>query len=95
MSAAVRPLGARGAAGIGHPRRNQAVEQIDRVQAKQHGLTDEELDFIIDYDVKYRMGQDEARRGNEPFQGRCGRNSEGEEHFPRPIRKWLACVRMG
>ena len=27
---------------------------------KHYGFTDEELDFIINYDVKYRMGQDEA-----------------------------------
>jgi hypothetical protein len=23
-----------------------------------HGFTDEELDFIINYDIKYRMGRD-------------------------------------
>ena len=26
--------------------------------AKHYGLTDEELDFIINYDIKYRMGLD-------------------------------------
>ncbi len=26
--------------------------------AKHYGFTDEELDFIINYDIKYRMGQD-------------------------------------
>ena len=25
---------------------------------KGHGFTDEELDYIINYDIKYRMGQD-------------------------------------
>ena len=25
--------------------------------AKHYGLTDEELDFIINYDIKYRMGR--------------------------------------
>jgi hypothetical protein len=25
---------------------------------KHYGFTDEELDFIINYDIKYRMGQD-------------------------------------
>jgi hypothetical protein len=33
------------------------IDEIDRVLAKHYGLTDEELDFIINYDIKYRMGQ--------------------------------------
>ena len=32
------------------------LDQIDRVLAKHYGFTDEELDFIINYDIKYRMG---------------------------------------
>ncbi len=32
------------------------IDEIDRVLAKHYGFTDEELDFIINYDVKYRMG---------------------------------------
>jgi hypothetical protein len=28
------------------------------VLAVHYGLTDEELDFIINYDIKYRMGLD-------------------------------------
>jgi hypothetical protein len=27
------------------------------VLARHYGFTDEELDFIINYDIKYRMGQ--------------------------------------
>ena len=30
---------------------------FDRVLAQHYGLTDEELDFIINYDIKYRMGR--------------------------------------
>jgi hypothetical protein len=30
----------------------------DRVLAKHYGFTAEELDFIINYDIKYRMGRD-------------------------------------
>ncbi len=30
--------------------------KLDRVLAKHYGFTDEELDFIINYDIKYRMG---------------------------------------
>jgi len=36
------------------------IDEIDRVLAKHYGLTDEELDFIINYDIKYRMGRDGA-----------------------------------
>ena len=32
------------------------VDEIDRVLAEHYGFTDEELDFIINYDIKYRMG---------------------------------------
>ena len=34
------------------------IDQIDSVLAKHYGFTDEELDFIINYDIKYRMGVD-------------------------------------
>jgi hypothetical protein len=33
------------------------IDQIDQVLAKHSGFTDEELDFIINYDSKYRMGR--------------------------------------
>jgi len=32
------------------------MDKIDRALAKHYGFTDEELDFIINYDIKYRMG---------------------------------------
>ena len=32
------------------------IDNIDRVLAEHYGFTDEELDFIINYDIKYRMG---------------------------------------
>ena len=34
------------------------VDRIDRALAEHYGLTDEELDFIINYDIKYRMGRE-------------------------------------
>ncbi|MEI6634281.1 MAG: hypothetical protein WCP22_10755, partial [Chlamydiota bacterium] len=34
------------------------IDEIDRVLAKHYGFTEEELDFIINYDIKYRMGQE-------------------------------------
>ena len=42
-----------------YPRLSKAIiDQIDRVLAKHYGFTDEELDFIINYDIKYRMGRE-------------------------------------
>ncbi len=32
------------------------IDEIDRVLARHYGFTEEELDFIINYDIKYRMG---------------------------------------
>lgn len=35
------------------------IDEIDRLLAPHFGFDEEELDFIINYDVKYRMGADE------------------------------------
>jgi hypothetical protein len=32
--------------------------KIDKIHAKHYDFTDEELDFIINYDIKYRMGSE-------------------------------------
>ena len=34
------------------------IDEIDKVLAEHYGFTDEELDFIINYDIKYRMGRE-------------------------------------
>ena len=34
------------------------IDKIDRVLANYFGFTEEELDFIINYDIKYRMGDE-------------------------------------
>ena len=34
------------------------IDEIDKVLAKHYGFTEEELDFIINYDIKYRMGNE-------------------------------------
>ena len=40
-----------------YPRRSKPIiDKIDRVLAQHYGFTDEELDFIINYEVKYRLG---------------------------------------
>ena len=39
------------------PRHSKSIiDKIDHVLAKHYDFTDEELDFIINYDIKYRMG---------------------------------------
>ena len=48
-----------------YPRESKSImDQIDRTLAQHYGFTDEELDFIINYDIKYRMGR-EAEGGEE------------------------------
>jgi hypothetical protein len=32
------------------------IDEIDTVLAHHYGFTEEELDFIINYDITYRMG---------------------------------------
>lgn len=34
------------------------IDKIDNILAKHYGFTDEELDYIINYDIKYRMGDE-------------------------------------
>ena len=34
------------------------IDEIDKELAKHYGFTEEELDFIINYDIKYRMGDE-------------------------------------
>ena len=34
------------------------IDKIDKVLAKHYDFTEEELDFIINYDIKYRMGDE-------------------------------------
>ncbi|HZO71935.1 MAG TPA: DNA methyltransferase [Ktedonobacteraceae bacterium] len=41
------------------------IDEIDRVLAKHYGFTEEELDFIINYDIKYRMGRDNGEEEEE------------------------------
>ena len=40
------------------PLSKDIMDEIDKVLAKHYGFTDEELDFIINYDIKYRMGNE-------------------------------------
>ena len=41
-----------------YPRKSkEIIDRIDSVLAEHYGFTDEELDFIINYDIKYRKGR--------------------------------------
>jgi hypothetical protein len=41
------------------------IDDIDGVLADLYGLTIEERDFIINYDIKYRMGNDNDEESKE------------------------------
>ncbi len=42
-----------------YPKKSKSIiDEIDMVLAKHYGFTEEELDFIINYDIKYRMGDE-------------------------------------
>ncbi|MBI2849383.1 MAG: Eco57I restriction-modification methylase domain-containing protein [Chloroflexi bacterium] len=41
------------------------IDQIDHVLAGHYGFSQEELDFIINYDIKYRMGRDSNEEDGE------------------------------
>jgi hypothetical protein len=39
------------------PKKSKSIfDEIDNLLSKYYGFTDEELDIIINYDIKYRMG---------------------------------------
>jgi len=41
------------------------IDEIDSALAKHYGLTKDELDFIVNFDIKFRLGQDDASEGEE------------------------------
>jgi hypothetical protein len=50
------------------------LDEIDALLAAHYGLSEEELDFVINYDIKYRMG-DEL----DPTSRNASSGDEGEE----------------
>lgn len=38
----------------------QLIDEIDNALARHYGFAGEELDFIVNYDIKYRMGQNDS-----------------------------------
>ena len=34
------------------------IDDIDRILARHYGFTGEELEFIVNYDIEYRMGRE-------------------------------------
>ena len=44
-----------------YPKESKRIlDEIDAVFADEYGFTDEELDFIVHYDIKYRLGADDS-----------------------------------
>ena len=42
-----------------YPKKSKPIiDKIDKVLAEHYSFTEEELDFIINYDIKYRMGDE-------------------------------------
>lgn len=41
------------------------MNKINHALAHHYGLSDEEMDFIINYDVKYRMGTSAGEDGED------------------------------
>jgi hypothetical protein len=41
------------------------IDEIDGVLARHYGFTAEELDFILNYDIKYRLGMDGVEEDEE------------------------------
>jgi len=42
-----------------YPKHSKPIlDKIDTVLAGHYGFTAKELDFILNYDIKYRLGQD-------------------------------------
>jgi hypothetical protein len=43
-----------------YPRESKVIlDRIDSVLARHFGLTERELDFIVNYDIKYRLGRED------------------------------------
>jgi hypothetical protein len=41
-------------------------DHIDKLLAQHYGFNTEELDFIINYDIKYRMGKELGEEEDDP-----------------------------
>ena len=66
------------------------MDEIDKVLAKHYGFTEEELDFIINYDIKYRMGDElgeEGESGPQPNQEERKVQPTIRESKPREQKK--------
>ena len=51
-----------------------SIDEIDRALAKHYNFTEEELDFIINYDIKYRMGKDNEEEAEDLLIGETSEN---------------------
>ena len=61
------------------------VDKIDKLLAKHYGFTEEELDFIINYDIKYRMGDELGEDGESgPQPNQEERKTQPTSRAPKP-----------
>lgn len=54
---------------------NKLIDQIDTTLVQHYNFTEEELDFIINYDIKYHMGKEldayiEGTLGNQSMENK-------------------------
>ncbi len=61
------------------------IDKVDRMLADHYGLTDEELDFIVNYDIKYRMGP--CGRGGRLMDEQCSGRPWGKGVFTGRITR--------
>jgi hypothetical protein len=66
------------------PARSRPIlDEIDRLLARHYELTDEELDFVRNYEIKYRLGREAARLP-------C---TELQADAPEPLARGVLCGR--
>jgi hypothetical protein len=41
------------------------IDEIDHVLSQHYGLRDEDFDFIVNYDFKFRVGQENSETNDE------------------------------
>ncbi len=78
------------------PKKSKSIiDEIDKVLAKHYGFTEEELDFIINYDIKYRMGDelnDNGETEEKPMPQQVKPQQTKHEQKPEPMDNILTMI---
>lgn len=81
-----------------YPKKSKSIiDEIDAVLARHYGFTDEELDFIINYDIKYRMGDelfDEGEQQGDAEAEEAESFVEEQDEVPARARHKQTAVKM-